>query len=243
MELHVLGSSSKGNCYLLKGESETLILEAGIPSSEIIKALDFDLSHVVGCLVTHEHMDHAFSAKTLTESGIKVCASAGTLEALGMTNSPCTQVMDIARKIGSFTVIPLKAKHDAAEPLIYLIFHPNIGHLLFATDTYLVPYDLRGVSHFVIEANYSQEIIKSKLQAGEINKRLVKRIINSHLSLDNCLKVIEASGTDFINTVTLIHLSDSNSDAGAFKEAVQRLTGKPTYIADKGLKIELTGGN
>lgn len=56
MILKCLGSSSKGNCYLLIGDSETLIIEAGIKFKEVKKALDFDLSNVVGCCISHEHL-------------------------------------------------------------------------------------------------------------------------------------------------------------------------------------------
>lgn len=37
----------------------------------------------------------------------------------------------------------------------------------------------------------------------------------------------------------LIHLSDGNSNATQFHKEIERLTGKPTYIADKGLELEL----
>lgn len=55
MLLKCLGSSSCGNCYLLKAENETLIVECGIKFKEIQKAMNFNISHIVGCLVTHEH--------------------------------------------------------------------------------------------------------------------------------------------------------------------------------------------
>ncbi|HEK4983654.1 TPA: MBL fold metallo-hydrolase, partial [Clostridioides difficile] len=57
--IKILGSSSRGNCYLLQLENETLILECGVSYKEILKGLDFSLENVVGCLVTHEHKDHS----------------------------------------------------------------------------------------------------------------------------------------------------------------------------------------
>ncbi|HEK4983663.1 TPA: MBL fold metallo-hydrolase, partial [Clostridioides difficile] len=61
MKIKVLGSSSRGNCYLLQLKNETLILECGVSYKEILKGLDFNLKSVVGCLVTHEHKDHSKS--------------------------------------------------------------------------------------------------------------------------------------------------------------------------------------
>lgn len=56
MKLKVLGSSSRGNCCLLENDKEVLIIELGISFKDIKKAMDFDISKVVGALVTHEHL-------------------------------------------------------------------------------------------------------------------------------------------------------------------------------------------
>ncbi|WP_024622120.1 MBL fold metallo-hydrolase [Metaclostridioides mangenotii] len=82
MKIKVLGSSSKGNCYLLQLKTETLILECGINYKQILKGLNYDLESVVGCLVTHEHKDHSKAITELTENGIDIYTSKGTLEKL-----------------------------------------------------------------------------------------------------------------------------------------------------------------
>lgn len=56
MEMRVLGSGSSGNSYLLSSANQVLILEAGISISEVKKALNFDLSKVVGVCVSHAHL-------------------------------------------------------------------------------------------------------------------------------------------------------------------------------------------
>lgn len=56
MKLKVLGSSSKGNSYILESRNEALILEAGINFSHVQKALNFQTGKVRGVCVTHEHL-------------------------------------------------------------------------------------------------------------------------------------------------------------------------------------------
>lgn len=58
MNLKILSSGSHGNCYILTSlvNKEKIILEVGIAYRKILQGLDFDLSEVVGCLVTHEHL-------------------------------------------------------------------------------------------------------------------------------------------------------------------------------------------
>lgn len=240
MELIVLGSSSKGNCYLLRGESETLILEAGVNISEIKMALNFNWRDVVGCVFTHNHKDHSQSIKELSAIGIRIIGSKGSLEATPHINHN-TNTIKHGQELtaGNFIITAFDAKHDAEEPLMYLIHHPEMGYLLFATDTRYIPYHFKSINHFLLEANYSSAILDGKLKEGSIHPTLAKRIIKSHMSLEHAREVISASGIDKIRSIVLIHLSDSNSDAAQFKSILQVDTGIPVHIADKGLRVEL----
>lgn len=56
MQLVVLGSSSKGNCYLLQNENDCLIIEAGVRFKEVKEVLDFNISKIRGVLISHEHL-------------------------------------------------------------------------------------------------------------------------------------------------------------------------------------------
>ena len=59
MELRVLGSSSSGKCNIQDNGKEALNIEAGIRFLDVIKALEFNIRKVVGCLITQQHTDHA----------------------------------------------------------------------------------------------------------------------------------------------------------------------------------------
>lgn len=173
--------------------------------------------------------------------GIPIYSTKGSREALNLPSKPEHELIpeETTVSIGKFVVTAYKAHHDAIEPCMYLIYHPEMGSLLFATDTYLIDYDFRGLDHYLIEANYSQEILMRKVESGQLHLKLAQRIMKSHLSLERALKQLK--GSPELKTVVLIHLSDANSNAKEFKEEVQRATGKPVYIADKGLEIELKG--
>jgi Cft2 family RNA processing exonuclease len=55
MKLRCLGSSSKGNCYILESHNEALILECGVKLSDVKKVFGYELTKVKGLLVTHGH--------------------------------------------------------------------------------------------------------------------------------------------------------------------------------------------
>lgn len=52
--LLVLGSSSRGNCYLLECSNETLVLECGVDWNVLLENVE-DFSKIVGVCVSHSH--------------------------------------------------------------------------------------------------------------------------------------------------------------------------------------------
>ncbi|QZY56683.1 MBL fold metallo-hydrolase [Crassaminicella profunda] len=241
MKLKVLGSGSKGNCYLLCSPTETLILECGLPYKTILKGLNFNLNSVVGCLVSHEHKDHSKGIHDLIKNGIDVYTSKGTVEACEVTGHRIKVLeSEKAIKVGSFAVLPFTTQHDAAEPLGFLIHHKEIGNLLFITDSYYCQYKFQDLNHILIECNYSDEILKENLEKGLIPTSLKNRLLKSHFSLGNVKEFLKVTDMKTVQNIMLIHLSDGNSNEAIFKEEIERLTGKPTYVADKGLEVEVS---
>ena len=183
--------------------------------------------------------------KDMLSNGLDVYTSIGTARAIA---EECRVIETHHRlnfikseeqfKVGGFTILPFGTQHDAAEPLGFLISHEDMGKLLFATDTYYIQYKFNGLKHILIEANYSKEILQNNIENG-LNSSLAKRLFTSHFSLENVKEFLKASDLSKCETITLIHLSDGNSNTAQFKNEIERLTGKPVYIADKGLEIEL----
>lgn len=227
----IIGSSSKGNCYILKTSKDMLLLECGLHYRDIYKALDFDVNNVAGCLVTHEHKDHSKEAKTLvSKMGINVYASKGTLEAAGILDHHRAKVVKSKEQftIGDYTILPFDVQHDAKEPLGFLIQHPEIGKLLFVTDTYYIKYKFNGLNYIMIECNYSKDIIDKATEEGRLNPALRKRLLTSHLSIQNLKKFLDANDLSKVQEIILLHLSDNNSNEREFIKEVQALTGLPT---------------
>ncbi|MCC0744933.1 MBL fold metallo-hydrolase [Clostridioides sp. ZZV14-6044] len=236
MKIKVLGSSSKGNCYLLQLENETLILECGVSYKEILKGLDFNLERVVGCLVTHEHKDHSKSIVELTNNGIDVYSSKGTLEALKIENHR-TKIIESEKlfKVGNFKTMPFRTKHDAVEPIGFLINHKEIGDLLFITDSYYCEYNFKNLNHIMIECNYSKDLLDSNKDKIYLRNRIVK----SHFELSNVINFLNANDLSNIKTITLLHLSEENSNKDLFIKEIEKSLGIPVMVAEKGIEIYL----
>lgn len=240
MDLKIIGSSSKGNCYILENDKEALIIECGVNIADIKKALDFSFTKVCGCLVTHEHGDHAKSISEVMKMGVDVYTSRGTIRALSLQVTHHRLKTIMAKEIfsiGSFRVMPFTIKHDVAEPLGFVINHPETGNVLFITDSFYVEDTFKNIHNVIIEANFSQKIIDEKVRAGASPEFLRNRIFKSHMSLETCKKTLQANDLSKVNNIVLIHLSDNNSNAEQFMLEIQAATGKTIHVADAGLVI------
>lgn len=238
MNLSVISSSSKGNCYILENESEALLIEVGVSFKEIKQALNFNLKKIVGAVVTHEHKDHSKALDDVLKAGIKVVASQGTVKALNVNSTNhITIKAGEATRLGTFDILAFDTVHDCSEPLGFLIKHKECGTVLFLTDTIYSAYKFKGLNNIIIEANYCEGILDLKYKAGETGEYLRNRVLNSHMSIRTCKKLLQANDLSKVNNILLIHLSDSHSNSERFQREVAGITGKKVTIARPGLQI------
>jgi len=240
MHLITNGSCSTGNQYVLDSGNELLLLEAGIKMADVKKSINFQLPKVVGCLATHIHSDHAKYITEYSKFGINIY---GPKDIADKKQFPYDKYHvlkpDKTIHIGSFSVVPFHNFHDV-EIYGYLIRHEDCGTILFSTDSYKLPYNITGIDHYLIEANYSDELLKQNVWNGKINKAQADRIMLSHMSLEYTVKYLrDCKASESAKTITLIHLSERNSDPDLFKRTVESAFGIPCNIARKGLVVEL----
>lgn len=234
MKLKILGSGSSGNCYILENDEEALIIEAGLPFMEVKKALNFNVMKIKAVLITHLHSDHHFYWFQYVRAGIPVFEpfklDGSSLE---FDNSQFrVMAFENQDKSGRW----LHNNGDGSECSCYgfCIMHPDIGSLVYATDTEYVRWRFKGVNHILCEANYDMQFV----DRDEPN---YEHRLRGHMSLSTALDFISTNDNPNLRTVCLLHLSASSSDAELFlkkaKETVKY--GADCHIAQKGLNISL----
>jgi phosphoribosyl 1,2-cyclic phosphodiesterase len=225
MVLKVLGSSSSGNCYILESDTEALIIETGLPFMEVKKALNFNVRKVVGVVVSHSHGDHSKYIWEYEKAGIKVFKPYdicnGNADSMGWPHS------------GKFYVKAFKLVHDVPCYGFY-ITHPDIGNLIYASDTEYIKYRFKNLNHILVEANYSDDLIEQ----DAVNR---EHILWGHMSLQTALNFISTNDNPALKNVVLLHLSDKNSDSEKFLQKTKETVkyGADCYIAEKGLAVDL----
>lgn len=237
IDIKVIGSGSSGNCYLVNMNDTKLLLECGLPFKTIQKALNYKLSDVAGCLITHEHKDHSKAVKDLMKAGIDCYLTRGTADILQLKGHRLFFLNTYTDKIyqdfdyywnyfNRFCIKPFKAVHDVAEPVSFYIQDVHTKEsLVFITDTAYLPYKIPDIDILMVECNYIKSIIDERAKNGSINLSLRNRIVKNHLSLETLLEAIKQANFTKLKKVYVLHLSDGNSDEKAILEAIQRATG------------------
>lgn len=240
MRLYVAATGSSANCYILSSnDGESLILDAGVDSKKVLPHIP-DVRRILGCLVTHEHGDHARAWLKWYFRGIPTVMSEGTFSEVnlarrvdGVKPRLCKKLVPMT--LGSFTIMPFDVQHDAAEPMGFLIRYDPTGEtLVYATDTYYLKYTFPGVNYWLVECNYCEDLVDA-----ETDLTLRRRLKESHMSLRRLRDALRKNDLNDTAKIVLVHLSDQRSDEQRMVSEIQELTGIETVAANAGMTIEL----
>lgn len=215
-----LGTGSSGNCYFLTDESgQTLILDLGLPVMDIKKALNFDLTNVVGALCTHGHLDHSKSGYDFELMGIEVYAP------YEMSDVPKS-----AHEIGNFKVFAFPVPHNGEICYGFLITNGN-EKVIYCTDYEYVKFNFQtlGVNHFIIECNYQEKYVDRDIPNFEHK-------IKGHASLNTCKEFLKANETWHMQNVIIVHMGKDTCDP---KECVKEIED----VLDVGVKVDYARPN
>ena len=94
-------------------------------------------------------------------------------------------------------------------------------------------YRFPGLTHILVECNYSHAILEENVNAGKVPAMLRKRVMRSHFELGNVKKFLLANSMSSVEEIHLIHISGQNGDPELFRGEIQGATGKPVFYHKK----------
>jgi phosphoribosyl 1,2-cyclic phosphodiesterase len=236
MQLKIISSGSVGNAYILETENSALLIECGVKLKEIQEAIDFNVFKIKGAIVSHAHLDHSKSMSQVAQLGIPLMALDKTFSKMKI---PCELRYAVlkngrSKEISDFKISSFDASHDIDT--LGFIIESESEKVFFLTDSYKLIWNLRSwqFTCVMIEANYCEELIKSKSETF-INRRRLK----SHMSIQTAILTLGNMDLSKCKNIVLLHLSDGLSNEKEFKEKVEMLFGIPVTIATKNQILNL----
>jgi phosphoribosyl 1,2-cyclic phosphodiesterase len=206
-----------------------------------MKALDFKLDNIAGCLVTHAHMDHAHSVEWLLDNGIDVYASEDTFKALDESLHLHRRAKVIEPLYGTiiadtFRAFPFPVEHDVEGAYGYVVETGGWFNwkesLLFITDTMMVKQKFALEFNIIaICCNYDKDILNKRVEDGTINETYAKRLLESHMEKETTKDYLRKCNLGKCTEIHLLHMSGHNTDKEKIRAEIEKEFFIKTIIA------------
>ena len=192
-------SGSTGNCYLLKTENTSLLVDVGIAGKRIIEGLGscaLKPEQIDGILVTHEHTDHIKSLRMMAKKAVngKIYTSEGTAYSVSekmpmLEDRIC--VTDNSFKVGDIEIESFSLSHDAEDPVGFSVQSEG-KRVTIITDTGIATKQMLSIAAksdlLVLEANHEVNILHCSSYPYELKRRILSD--HGHLSNDAAAEFI-----------------------------------------------------
>ncbi|MBR0287777.1 MAG: MBL fold metallo-hydrolase [Selenomonadaceae bacterium] len=214
MEIEVLASGSKGNVTVIRSGGKFFLIDCGKPYSWTMERLNHKLPEAI--ILTHEHGDHAYAAKTFLKRGVEMYMTTGTAQALELESRHNLRTVKAGEKfsVADAEVTAVSSIHDAAEPVNFIL-QDEVDRVLYVTDTGAIPPVEGDFKKILIEANFSESVLLNS-DIGYVQKR---RILENHLSIEQVKKFLQGYRKAGIK---LLHMSKRHADEENFYRFVGR---------------------
>ena len=217
LQLTVLASGSSGNSLLVRAESTSVLIDAGISARQLEKslaALGAAPTELSGVLLTHEHGDHTRALKVFcAKNPVPVFTNTLTADHLrraGLTAEWRLFQTGAEFEIGTLRIRPFPVPHDAADPVGFVVSTADTS-LAILTDlgyaTKQITHAIQGANAIVIEANHDEALLQNDTKRPwSVKQRIMSR--HGHLSNQAAAKLLAEAATANLRHILLAHLSE-----------------------------------
>lgn len=221
ISFQMIGSSSFGNCAVLRTPQSTVLIDAGFSGKKIkenLATLGLSLSDIDAVFFTHEHTDHskgvcglsqaenlAFFANRATASEIER-KQKKKLDWLFFDTGTSFEFRDLR-------ITPFEIQHDSADPVGFVFSCGESAgtqeKLAWLTDcgkiTNIVRRAVANVDALVLEANYDEKMLSESERPLELKVRI--RGAFGHLSNDAAADFLKNYDNDRLERLIFAHVS------------------------------------
>lgn len=219
MNVTSLNSGSNANCYYVGYGEDAILIDAGLSCRETVKRMEnlsLSMSSVKAIFISHEHSDHIRGLAVLSSKyKLPVYITSSTLKKSSIfiqDEFVMPLLADVPVNIGGLTIFPFAKRHDAIDPLSFMI-EANGVRVSVITDIGIacdrvIHYFKQSHAAF-LEANYDEEMLIN----GNYPYYLKKRISSGygHLSNKQALQLFVNHRPSFMSHLFLSHLSKDNN--------------------------------
>lgn len=226
--VHVVGTGSKGNGYLVEVGNSKIILDAGVLPQKMRKANKNKIADIDAIFVTHSHFDHAKYLEDYVGLGVRLIYGTDEIET------------------EKFIAFGEYQEHDV-PCRGYSIFYPQYNIMLhYITDTKSIQVSKellkKACKHYwLVECNYTDELMhKNDYELGASVAFRNQRTRETHMSDKTLLKFFKRNSVQ-ADGVLILHCSSTNFDKKQFCKDWAEIHKSQMKIVENGSKYVLHG--
>ena len=99
----------------------------------------------------------------------------------------------------------------------FLITHPEMGRMLYVTDTNLIKWKFKGINHILLGTNYDKDLVNVD------NQSKANHVFRGHLSIHTACEFVKSNNSNDLQNVIMCHLSSENADSDSFIEKMKKV--------------------
>ncbi|MDP2925484.1 MAG: MBL fold metallo-hydrolase [Nanoarchaeota archaeon] len=218
MKASALASGSSGNCFFIEDKRDSILVDAGISTKQIILRLGLigkNPENIKAIFITHEHSDHIRGADYLARKfNIPIFATKKTIENCDICSNedlinPINNNESV--DIGRMRIEAFSKSHRAFDPVSYNISNGN--KISIITDIgYACPNVISNVSDsdmLFLESNHDVDILENGHYPYFLKKWIKSDI--GHISNIDAANCVLENARSRLKYLVLSHLSENNN--------------------------------
>ncbi|QOS90239.1 MBL fold metallo-hydrolase [Peribacillus sp. JNUCC41] len=244
MKVDILASGSGGNVIAVRSSGNTILVDVGIPKTQIEKRLlDVGIrpDSIDAILITHAHSDHVKGLPLANKFQIPVFATEGEWKSIKGVNKELQNIIVGNMLVSDFDVTPFKVYHDAFEPIGYAIVDKVGDKVSVCLDTGMVDSvmieTMKYSEFFIIESNHDPIMLEHSNYPNATKARILSDI--GHLSNAQTAEALTKLVKGVGEKIYLTHLSSTNNMSELAKLTTIRALDKKGYKANEDYEIEV----
>lgn len=219
MKITILASGSKGNSTLIETENKNILIDVGLPLSNLEKRLERSMPKIDILIITHTHVDHIKGIKSILKKQKPIIY---TLENNLEEKIEDTNLITHEKTFeeDNLLINLFELSHDVPCLGVYLKERDN--ELIYITDTGYIKEKLlkkyKNKTIYIIESNYEEEMLISGSYPFYLKQRI--RSDRGHISNEDTCRYLKTLIGDKTKYICLAHLSEENNDPEIVKTKV-----------------------
>lgn len=221
MKITNLASGSKGNSTLIELDNKTILIDVGLPLSNLENRLEKSFPSIDILVITHTHSDHIKGLQSVIK---KYNPTIYTIE------------NDLQEKVKSSKIYYKKnIKEDNLEIELFNLSHDvpcagvyikyNDQELVYITDTGYIKDRLikqyKNKDIYIIESNYEEEMLQNGRYPHHLKQRI--RSDRGHISNEDCCRYLKSLIGEKTKYIMLAHLSEENNNPEIVEQRTTQL--------------------